>query len=262
MSCVFCNSAENLNTQMTITLDNGGSAVVQICDEHAEDATVKLARKAYLDRQEQIDKVLAQAKALGLTISTTTGGISIAQAPAKPKEPIAPPRSVTTTATTIQAIKPISESVELEGPDVVSTDVLTNSGMRSVGGNVSGNMVESHVSHSTSNLQDKLDPEMLRGKAKLTVLQGREGQNLVIPTKRVDKTGTTILNIVKTENDDKLQRRFKNMASDSMKDGGEPDFARSGYRNTTRDCPICHGQCVINGQDCPKCKGAGIISVH
>ena len=37
-TCVFCSTTSNLNTQMTITVDDV-KITVDICDEHAETAT-------------------------------------------------------------------------------------------------------------------------------------------------------------------------------------------------------------------------------
>jgi len=72
-TCVYCGASENLNTTLQITLDGGERTTVVICDEHAEDATIKSARIAYTNRQKQIDEFLAQAKLLGLNISVNPG---------------------------------------------------------------------------------------------------------------------------------------------------------------------------------------------
>ncbi len=105
-----------------------------------------------------------------------------------------------------------------------------------------------------------------KGKAKLTVMEGRDGQQLVIPEKRVDGMGTTRLKIVKKEDDTKLQSRFKRMAKDTIEHDKVPNFAREGYQNTQLECPFCHGNCTIvhlkREISCPKCNGAGVISTY
>ena len=71
--------------------------------------------------------------------------------------------------------------------------------------------------------------------------------------------------IIRNNIDGGLQDRFKKMANSTPSDSG-PDFAKSGYNNTQRQCPICHGSGFIkqnkNSTQCPKCKGAGLISVY
>lgn len=256
-TCVFCNSADNLNTGFDITIEDGSKIHVKICDTHSEDATVKSARAAYLSKQDEISKVMAQAKALGLTLSATPSGLTIAQSTRPAEQPKGP---------RVQMVKPDEQSSTAEldenDPDVVSTESLHNRGMRSVGGQTNHGAVESHHSFDPNTLQEKLDPSMLKGKARMEIVEGREGQPLMLPRKRVDKTGTTTLSIKKIEDDGKLQKRFKSMAKESMRDGGSPpDFINAGYKDSTRTCTICRGDCVVNGQDCPKCQGSGIISV-
>jgi len=67
--CVFCDSSTDLNTSLIVTLDNGHKITVLICDTHAEEATVKSARDAYLDKRKKIDDIIAQAKVLGVDLT-------------------------------------------------------------------------------------------------------------------------------------------------------------------------------------------------
>ena len=83
MSCVYCGGSDNLNTTFTITIDEEKIKVF-ICDEHAEDASVKTAKEAYLKKQKDIDSFLAQAKALGLNV-TINNGIPIGSCKCRPK---------------------------------------------------------------------------------------------------------------------------------------------------------------------------------
>jgi hypothetical protein len=251
-TCVYCGVSENLNTTLQITLDGGEKTTVAICDEHAEEATIKSARVAYTNRQKQIDDFLAQAKALGLNISVNAGNnLSVAQAPAAQQVPASQPQ---------YAPQPTLQPMILEGDDVVSTDLIDNKMMQSVGG--SG--VESFSSFQAGSLKDKLDPGLLKGKAKITMMEGREGVPIAIPERRVDGPGTTRIKISKRENDQHLQNRFKRMAEDSIRDRS-PDF-KSGYRDSMKSCPLCHeaGSIRNMNQDvvCPKCQGSGMISVY
>lgn len=262
MTCVFCNSPNDLNTQITVTLDDGSKVKVDICDEHAEDATVKTARAAYMRRQDAINAVLEQARALGLNVSEPTGpsGLVIAQEIPKPVSALTKQAPQVPNVQSPQRAPTKNDDLEND-PDVVSTDRLdSHRGMRSVGGSAGNTSVESLPSHDIDNLKEKLNPDARKGVAKMGIAEGRAGQPIIIPKVRKDGTGTTRVNIVKTS-DNMLQESFKKMAQDSIQDR-VPDFARSGYSNTTRTCPICKGNCEVNGQICPKCDGNGIINVY
>lgn len=258
--CVFCEQTQNLNTQLTITLEDGQKVVVQICESHSEEATVKSARIAYNDKQKKIDDVLAQARALGLNIGSIQqhGSILVAQAPPQ-QQPQHHPQ---------QLLNEVAPEI-LKGDNVVSTDILdTRRGMVSVGGSTSHGSVASYSSIDTSSLE-KLPPEARRGKARLVSVEARTGLQIVIPETRVDGTGTTHVKIVKKEDDVKLQARFKRMASNSINNNQTPNFAREGYQNSQTHCPICRGECsikqmvegVVKLVTCPKCDGLGSISL-
>lgn len=256
--CVYCESTDNLNTQLTVTLEDGNKVTVNICDAHAEEATIKTARAAYLEKQQKINEIIEQAKKLGLEIGQSAGGLVIAQqtTPQSPSTGPAPQPKPTQP-------KPPKIELSSDDPDVVQTTKIdSNRQFVSLGGSTDHGHVDSYSSHDL-NIKG-LPPEARDGYAQMRIVEGREGHPIAIPQKRIDGTGVTRINIKQIEDDRGLQNRFKKMANQSMRDDidGTPNFARSGYRNSTRDCPICRGECVINGQDCPKCNGAGVISVY
>ena len=217
----------------------------------------------YLERKKQIEELLAQAKALGLDVTALNNSSN----QVKPKQPAAindkqtnnnglqPEGKEITKESKAKIINQSSQNTESD-KDWISTEKYENvqqSGFTSVG----GQGAQSYSSYKVSGQQDTLDSELLEGKVKMDVVEGRGGQPLPIPSKRVDGTGTTTIRVVKSENDQSLQRRFKDMASQEH----QPDF-RHGYNDATRTCPICRGDCSVNGKDCPKCKGSGLISVY
>src|SRR5208283_5164588 len=75
-TCIFCGKPENLNTSMTIQVDEG-KVKVDICDDCAEEATLKKAREAYQKKMEAIKDILAQARALGFELQPNTPGQKI-----------------------------------------------------------------------------------------------------------------------------------------------------------------------------------------
>lgn len=263
--CVFCEATTNLNTQMTVALEDGTKVTAHICDIHAEDATPKTVRLAYIDKQKKAEALIAQLKALGYAVTgleqSKSGLVVPTMEKPKPAARAAPPTEAPATGD------------NLEGDDVVSTELLdgkSSKGMVSSSqvGNMGGQQIQvaGHASHDLSSVARGLPPEARKGKAKLTVTEGREGQTLVIPEKRVDGMGTTRIKITKKENDGTLQARFKKMAKDTVDNDKCPNFARSGYQNTQSVCPICRGDCVIKqaGKEvsCPKCNGSGVVSVY
>ena len=262
MSCVYCGSVINLNTTFSITINENEKVQVLICDDHAEDASVKTAKEAYNLKQRQINDFLAQAKALGLDI-TINDGSKLALV-TEPKRSAQVPDNIPVVAQ--NAVAPWFDDSSMVGDDVVNTDMIDNNrSIRSVGGSTDYGLVDSYNSLDRNSLSDKLDPSFFRGKAKITMAEGRDGQPIAIPEHRIDGTGSTRIKIVKTEDDQRLQTRFKKMADDS-KGGKTPDFARSGYQNTMKMCPLCRGDSTIknNGETlvCPKCNGSGMISVY
>ena len=256
-TCIFCNTATGLNTEMSISLDDGKKVQVLICDTHAEDATVKSAKAAYHDKLQKLQALLEQAKSLGLDISSLMGA-----QPAQAAAPVAKP--------VVQRPQPIAPK-----PSVVVTDfgddenVVDTSRIDiakpfvSTGGQTEYGSVQSFTNYNLDSGTDKLSPEARKGKAHLAMMEGRAGQPIIIPDKRVDGTGTTTIKIVKAENDATLQNRFRKMAGDSLQDK-VPDFAHTGYSSGIKDCPFCRGQGTIkNGTklvDCPKCHGAGLLT--
>lgn len=266
-SCVFCGGTDNLNTSFTITVEDGQKIAVSICDEHAETATVKSARDAYIARQQEINEVLAKAKALGLNLTTQPNGLIVAQgAPAPQPVPAAQPvgQPVAQPGNRPQAL--LNEN----DPNVIPTTIYDSKSRSVVTGGIDTPLgaASGHVSHDLSKTRGVLPHDALQGKVQLTVVEGRGGQPLAIPAKRQDGLGTTRVRVAKSDDQD-LQRRFKHMASDTMDPERPrvPNFARRGYEVAgTRQCPLCAGECEVQsgGQSipCPKCGGAGEISVY
>jgi len=260
--CVFCDTSENLNTQLSISLDNGIKVTVDVCDEHSEDATVKAARVAYMKKQGAIQALIDQAASMGLKIdiqgySVSASGLIIPQAAPKPAPAPVAQRQPPTSAAPVAPI--------LEGEDVISTDRLDKDRtISSVGGSTAHGNIPSYTNYNKSGLVDKLPEEVLKGHAKMSIIEGRAGSQHMIPEVRVDGTGTTRLKVIKST-DGALQTRFKNMAASSM-NGNVANF-KDGYNEVQKRCPMCHGTCVTRmgkGKEemCQKCNGSGIISIY
>lgn len=262
-TCIMCGASINLNTKMTIVINNQ-NIIVCLCDEHAEETTVKVAREKYLERKNQVELLIEQARKLGLDTSSLLG-LSLTPAPAAvstelPKEQPLPLKRAEDALLTSKGEEQPNKTKLLGGKQKeegwISTDkyeTIEGRGYTSVGGQGAA----SYSSYKVSGQSDVLDENLRQGKIKMGVAEGRGGSPIPVPLERVDGTGTTRIRIVNVENDQTLQRRFKGMANNHEH---QPDF-RQGYSDATRTCPICRGECVVNGKDCPKCKGSGLISV-
>ena len=247
-NCVFCGTNENLNTSMTVALDDNTKVTVMVCDAHAEDATVKTVREAYLIKKTEIDKIIEMAKAYGLNVSESNT-LTILSKPAQHQEPIK------------QKPQRLEEAISVDD-DMIPADAYDNA-RNNIKVSASGEAAAYRGSNngiSKSQLSEKIDTT---GKVKLASVEGRSGMNIIIPTKRVDSTGTTRISISKRENDTTLQNRFKNMA-DKSKNDQMPDF-RNGYEDTLRTCPMCNGRCFVISKGtesaCSKCNGSGSIVI-
>ncbi len=254
-TCIYCGSKDNLNTTLTIAVDDGKKAVVHVCDVHAEDATVKTARQKYLDRQSRIDELRAQAAELGLEISQPTqGGLILATVvDQQPKQASRAP----------QVPDP-----SINDPEMIDARIIDarDKGMTSVGRVASGGVgVESHTSIDLKETKEKLPENALVGRVKMEVVEGRSGVPLALPTKRVDSMGTTDIRLIKVEDVD-LQRKFKQMANQSRSDQGWQNlkhYGKEGYDEQV-NCTLCRGSGSIRNagknMPCPKCDGNGVLS--
>lgn len=269
-TCIVCGSAVDLNTMLGVTLEDELRTKVQVavCDLCAEDCTPKKAREAYTTKQSQIDEVMARAKELGFDLSVISPTGLVLTRDTTP----APGTQVPANAANLMSVLPVGVTPVLEGEDVVPTAVIDRGSMVSVGGttrHITGAMetsVPSHASHNIMSLQSKLPADLRQGQARMQMMEGRAGQQIAIPTLRIDKTGVTSIRLVKSD-DAQLQQRSKRLVAESgpTEAWKRPSF-RDGYRleQTERRCPICGGQGQLPGnkgtQLCPKCKGSGMVS--
>lgn len=260
--CVVCESTNNLNTEMTIKLDDGSRVQVDLCDLH-EDLNARQAKEAFLARQEKINALLENLKALGVNLNIgpavqTQSGLIVPMpqptaptpAPAQvPQAPRQPSQSITV------------EELASEDDMIVDTSLVDGRVIKSVGGSTEFGTVASHSSVTTAGLKDRLPEEVLQGKVALSIVEGRSGVPIQIPTKRVDGTGVMTVRVQKTT-DAELQDRFKKLGNESRQDGGA-DF-RNGYEVRETMCPVCRGACKVKNAgkliDCPKCGGDGFIT--
>lgn len=246
MTCIICNTTENLNIEISATDFNGAPTVVKLCEACGEDTTPKKAREAYAAKQKEIADFMEKAKALGLTFNTGPGIAVAAQAPVPAPAP---------TARVVPTETAAKDLVLEEGEISVSRyEAVSQSGKINplISGDVGGGM--SGYAPPVSALRE-MGIDQLEGKVKMDVMTGPSGMPLAIPTMRRDQMGTTTIGINQTSDAD-LQRRFQDLIRT-----GDPPKA---YENI-RTCSLCHGEGTIRQTkttmiQCPKCVGTGMIA--
>lgn len=235
---------------------------MSVCDEHAEDATIKSAREKYMERQGALEALIAQAKALGvdMTFAPTGGssGLVMVQTNSQ-RGNVAGQRAIGAVASRQQYVpEPIEEEEGMIDASVADQKLSRRISLSGNAGHVS---VEGHSAHSTDNVRGELDPSLLSGRVKVESVERSNGSTMAIPTKKVDGLGTTTVRVVQT-NDLELQRRFKDKAAQSLDPYGWMGMlhqGKDGYELT--NCPMCKGNCTIRHLNkdiqCPKCGGRG-----
>jgi len=256
--CVICGSSDNLNTSMTIKVDDE-DVTVKICDTDAETATPKMVMKSYLGKKSEIEEILAKARALGLQVDLPDSTSKIAIVADNRPKPVPPAAASAAPASPGKLDSAIAASVAGSRDEgVLPTSVVDSVAQRVRGASGGEVNAESYAAYTQGAGQDKLDPTLLEGRVKMGVGEGRGGQVIAVPAVRVDGTGTTTVRVRKDIDDAAIQRRFKQMANP---DSGGHSFL-DGYN--VHNCPICKGEGVAKQRGvldvCPKCKGTGLLN--
>lgn len=259
-ACIYCGTKENLEAQLTITLDDGKKVTVSVCKEHAEDATIRTAKQKYMERQGEIDALMEKAKALGLELAigapSASGLVMVTQ------KPIA--RQANEAAMRGQSLNPAIAAED--DPEMIDAEILERRerGVVSSGGMAGNTMVEGHQSLDMSEIKEQIGTDVLRGKVKVEVIEKQSGGVVALPVKKVNGLGTTQIRVVQTT-DQEMQRRFKTIAEQSKSPFGWDRMRHLGKEGIEIiNCPICKGEGVARnaGKEvtCPKCKGKGMLN--
>ncbi len=247
-NCIICSSEDNLNTSMSFTIDDNEYQIF-LCDEHAEDTTPKQAKQSLKGRITEIEEFMEKAKALGIQIGdiNPTADIQI-------KRP----------STGISQMQPQATEEKAEGIPLPGS-------FKGVSGNVEGLSIAGHSSirideevkraisnmkANDGNIEEVIVPEDIV--TEVQEVRDAGGGVAIIPKKLRGNTGSMNVSIKSTGGDAALQRRFKQMAEESM----EKDGYKTQYKDMDVPCTFCGGSGIskIGKQECPKCSGSGIIA--
>lgn len=285
-SCVFCDSTEDLNTVMTISIDDKDYkiAVGDSCEDEALPKKIKEALKIKIeaDKKKQLDK---DAKLEALKEAAAEFGFELAPVgssklmiPTKLEVQTAPPkdlsnapvieqnggkfvvqkntRDAATPRTIPKGMGAAQAKVALEVAQQNSASGFPSS---EIGG---ATEYQSHVlpeSAQTRRGVVNFKPETIT-KINQTV-PGRLGIPTVIPEKIIGADGSTEIKIVKSGGDNLIQRRMKalNQARMGAEGAGMPASAQPHDR--IHNCMSCNGSGDVKGRVCIRCQGAGFIGI-
>jgi len=261
--CVFSGDTNPsvLNTSMNIKLDDGQVVEVWVSDAHADSATPKLVKEAYLktrdSNKKEIDELMARAAALGLHLmapGATAPGVA-APAPA----PVQSNPASRVVSESMAPATPGNRIIDGRAADARSIAPRVEGVASGLGASVSGAGHEYSIAS-----KDKPSTDLKAGeKAEIGFIKGRLGADVAVPVRRVGKTGETLVAVVDTGGDPELQRRFKMLKEQGNNPNGPHDFIRGGYQVRTISCGLCRGSGKVMGgkKVCPKCGGCGTVDV-
>lgn len=278
-SCVFCDSADDLNTIMTISIDDKDYkvAIGDSCEDEALPKRIKEAlrerieehKKKQKDKESQLEKLKAAAAELGFELAPS-GSLKL----------MIP---VQATATPQATPKDLSNAPIIEqngGKFVVqknSRGAASKTGMNAdqarsaleVARRESADSFPSSNAGQASEYQSHLLPEsvQVRGHegqkpeqiSKINqVVPGRLGIPTTIPKRIVGTDGQTDIKIVRTGGDNLIQRRMKALNQVRMQAEAE---GMAQPNDVMRTCISCNGDGDVKGKVCIRCQGNGFIGL-
>jgi len=272
-TCIVCKTSKNLDTVMTVTVDDK-KYEVSLCAEHAEETTPKQVKDKVRERITEIEEVLKKVKELGLTdmLVGSAPKIIIAETPKEttpePQPDTQPdPQPESQPKVTIvkkQVEKPTEKS---EAPQITRIKRISKekglSKVKSVGGvamsraGTSANL-ESLESLDASAIASEIAEEKGGSVPQIKeidyqVVAGRGGQAMRLPRNIKQTDGTTMIQMVDTGGDRTIQERFRELSA------GNFSHKKEGY--DVMNCSLCRGSGFARtGQTCPKCGGTGLLN--
>lgn len=246
---------------------------VSICDEHADSASPKTAKEAYLKIKDEFEKLKSIAAAFGCDLvqhQTAPNKLAIAT-----QQPLVKPAIANEVPAAQRDLPPGQVPGPLSGrlatptPPPADGQYLDSQAAADILRRHQGNIRVSAEAKAMAYLQQEAPIDQstlaesagdaLRGKTKLAKFRGRIGTELVLPTKIINGLGITNIAVVNHMSSSDYERRFKDMAKDSIADN--LDRYKDGYHTVT--CPACDGKCMVSdrGVDmvCPRCSGSGVF---
>jgi hypothetical protein len=280
--CICCGSSSNLDTILTVTVDDVKYQVT-VCDEHAEDITPKQVKEKVREKINEYNQLVDKMKEFGMDVTESSpGGIMVAEDSTKSSETEESEEKPSKKRKILLANtdgEVVADKEAGKQPRVIKKKVLPK--VRSVSGALaskSGNRMSIEARESVdaaAAVESEIIAAKKKGKGKETVevevpvtedieyqtVPGRGGRPMRIPKRIKHNQGSTKVAIVNTGGDRTIQDRFREMADISKRTGMEGHiYGRDGY--DTVPCNMCDGSGIAKatGEECPKCKGVGQLN--
>ena len=285
-SCVFCDSTEDLNTVMTISIDDKDYkiAIGDSCEDKALPKKIKevLKVKIEIDKKKRLDKdakleALKQAAAeLGFELAPT--GSSKLMIPTKSEIQTAPPKDLsnapiieqngekfvvqknTRDAATPRTIpKGMGAAQAKVALEVAQQNSISGFPSSEIGG---AQEYQSHVLPESTQTQGGVISQRPETITKINqTVPGRLGIPTVIPEKIIGADGSTEIRVIKTGGDNLIQRRMKALNQARMEAEGSGMPASAQPHDRIHNCMSCNGSGDVKGKICIRCQGAGFIGI-
>lgn len=268
--CICCESTNNLKTSMVVTIDDKQYDVV-LCDEHAEDTTLKTVKELVKKKINDYENLLKQMKEFGIDIAEPSKGnnivvasdgfgkddsrLEVEESKLIPildvsNKNLIKQRSIPQTKWSVSGVASgDSGAVKIESRETIDAQKTILEVINK--GKISGRIGKD----SNIKLPTIIDVES-QG------VQSSNGQQMVISKVVKDNQGgVTKIAVIDTGGDKKLQDRFKNACQNSIH---KSPFDYKGRGYALRGCNACDGTgfSKLNSEICPKCKGTGSVSVY
>ncbi|MDP1712590.1 MAG: hypothetical protein Q8K86_09045 [Candidatus Nanopelagicaceae bacterium] len=213
--CVFCGIMTNLNTVMKLPTVSGDKEV-KICDEHAQNATIKSIRKAYESKDKDLKKLtrlMKEAEMLGYKLVPKNQKIEVAK--------IIPPIPGRQTARPVISLPAITSVSAPPGADASRPEERVSVSSRD------GQQVISHTTEAQ-------------------VLTSNTRGGITLPKKIVGNTGETNIHIVNTNDSIKMEKGEVDRSFARQSHVRECSPCRgTGMLREDTICPRCGGKGMV-----------------
>lgn len=232
LNCIKCNSPEGLNTTMNVTYDNNAYNV-KICDKCSDIVTPKTVKDCVEIKLKEFAELKEKMAQFGISINET--GQSVAKTKVAQDgvhEPQEQPQksSGPKISRNFSSEKAVPKTNITQFPQININSAIRNESEKSV--------AKGRITKEVAIVQEDVELQSVDGLGKVPT---------IIQKKIKDSTGETTIVIAKVTNDDLIKRTK-----------GDGHFYADGYN--LRQCGLCKGKGIaMNGAECPKCKGSGLI---
>ena len=235
LNCIKCNLPEDLNTTMNVTYADK-IYNVKICDKCSDTVTPKTVRECVEAKLKEFAALKEKMAQFGININENQEAKPIKKSVGETIEPQSqsekpqPQSSGPKISRNFNSERAVPKTNVAQLPQININSAIRNESEKSV--------AKGKITKEIAIVQEDVELQSVDGLGKVPT---------IIQKKIKDSTGETNIVIAKVTNDDLIKRTK-----------GDGHFYADGYN--LRQCALCNGKgTAINGSECPKCKGSGLI---